>query len=197
MRDNLKHHEGSQAAYLPTFGPLIFFLMYMSIPLLAFSVIYIAPIDVLSQWEWAQALCETVWQIFPIVKREAVYSTFPQVRQFGICLAAALMPAQVFLHLFAFAAIGKNFYLNMKMHKKMGWAKSWLISIFGLILFGSVFIHEPQAPLSKAGRLMETQRFSSAFVDSMLLLAIPVCLALLAFSTVGIFQKFNNLEGKS
>lgn len=187
MATNLKHPQDDQAAYLPTYSQTEFFLIYLGVPLFAFMTIYFAPFNVLDQWEWARLLCDEVWRIFPSIKREAAHSIFPQVRQFGACLVAALLPAQIFIYLTAFIAKSRNIFLNMSAHKKISWGKSSIISITTLAIACFGLIHEPQAPLSKAGRLMETQRFSSAFVDSGLLAVIPACLALFTLSFIGIF----------
>lgn len=182
----LKNPKYGKAAYLPTYSQTEFFFIYLALPLFAFITIYFAPVNVLDEWAWARSLCDDAWRIFPMIKREAIHSPFPQVRQFGACLAAALLPLQVLIYFAAFTAKSKNLFLNMNAHKKISWGKSFLISLTTLTIACFALIHEPQAPLSKAGRLMETQRFSSAFTDSGLLAAIPTSFVLLIISSIGI-----------
>ncbi len=186
MTINSKRHDENQATYLPTYSQTAFFFIYLGIPFFAFMTIYFAPVNVMDQWAWARSLCDEVWRIFPMIKREAIHSTFPQVRQFGACLVAMLLPAQILIYTIAFAAKSRNIFLNINAHKKISWRKGLLISLTTLAIACFGLIHEPQAPLSKAGRLMETQKFSSAFVDSGLLAVIPASLTLLVFSLIGI-----------
>lgn len=167
------------------------FIIFLSLPIAAFLTIYSAPLDVLDQWAWARVLCEEVWRLFPDLKREALHSSFPQVRRFGICLIAALMPAQVLLYLVAFGGKSKRIYLNMNARKEIGWEQAWLLSLFMLALFIYFgFIYEASTPLNRAERLVEKQRLHAAFADSMMLLVIPGCMKILAFSTFGIFIDF-------
>lgn len=171
--------------YLPTYSQTELFFIYLMMPVLVFMVIYFAPVDVLDQWSWARVMSDEVWRIFPALKREAVHSTFPQVRQFGVCLVMASMPVQMLVYLIAFAWRAKSLFINMEANKRMGWSKAFLIALIFLCIACFYLVNEPQAPLGRVSLLVETRRFSAAFTDAGLLLSIPASFLLILFSMVG------------
>jgi hypothetical protein len=171
------------------FGDGVGFLLVMGLPIIAFLLILFAPVDVLDRWPWARAMCDEVLRIFPPLKRQALFSPFPQVRQFGICLVAALTPVQlVMLGVPCFLKLSdvlENFR-QQKDRIKWGWASmiAAALAMLGLSLHHAT--SEPSSlPFNTLSRLMETQRFSAAFSDSGLLMLISICSVILFFSVCG------------
>lgn len=165
------------------------FLFFLAIPAATFLVIFLAPTNALDQWVWAKLLCGNIFHLLPAAERNPIHSTFPQIRQLGACLTIATIPIQLSVHLFLFTARAQDTLSVIKSHQALGyWLKNFIIAFAGLIFSLIGFFHEPQSPLSRTERLMETQRFSAAFTDAGLTAFIPISLALLVFSTIGIFQ---------
>lgn len=155
---------------------------YFGIPVVVFVVLCIAPVDVLDQWVLARSLCEEVWRILPAFKREAIHSTFPQVRQFGACLVVASMPIQTIFNLTALYLNSNNVLIHIRGLKKIDLMKNSFLSIFLIYLFISDFTHKVHASPGRFGRLMETHRFSAAFTDAGILLIFPICAILIVVS---------------
>lgn len=165
------------------------FIFFLATPAAIFLVIYLAPTNALDQWSWAKKLCGIIFHTLPAAERNPTHSTFPQVRQLGACLTIAAIPLQLSIHLLLFTTRTQATLSIIMSHQSLGyWSKNFMIAFAGFILSLLGFFHEPQSPLSKTELLMETQRFSAAFTDAGLIAFIPVSLALLVLSTIGIFH---------
>ena len=172
------------------FGDGVGFLLVMSIPIIAFLLILFAPVDVLDRWPWARAMCDEVLRIFPSLRRQAIFSPFPQVRQFGICLVATLAPVQlVALGIPCFLKFS-DFLESFRQQKdriKWGWLSMIAVA---LAMLGLSFHHatseSSSLPFNTLSRLMETQRFSAAFSDSGFLILISISSLILVFSVCGV-----------
>jgi hypothetical protein len=159
------------------------------LPVAVFVILLVAPDDVLDQWAWARAYNDFALRAFPFMKRYAPHSPFVQVIQLGASLFITLIWLQSLIFV---AVVLPHVRVGMLRTVKMyddRWAKPIFISLSCVLMTLFSFAVRNGPDVAKQQVRIDMTRFTTAFLESGVLIFLPASLAMLLFSLYGLLTR--------